>query len=164
MIDYARFASPLGTILAAARDGALIRLDFEDAKYAPRVVPGWRHASEAKPFADCERQLAEYFDGKRHHFDLPFAFEGTGFQQRVWNAIARIEYGRTITYAELAARAGAAGSARAAGAATGRNPIAIVVPCHRVVGSDGALTGYAGGLARKTRLLEIEGVLLEATA
>jgi len=81
----------------------------------------------------------------------------------VWEEIARIGYGRTITYAQLAARSGASGSARAAGAATGRNPIAIVIPCHRVVGSSGALTGYAGGLARKTRLLEIEGVLLEAT-
>ncbi|HLQ04286.1 MAG TPA: methylated-DNA--[protein]-cysteine S-methyltransferase [Verrucomicrobiae bacterium] len=160
MIDYARFASPLGTILAAAVDGALIRLDFEDAKYAPRVASGWRHAPRAKPFAECERQLAEYFAGKRQRFDLPLAAAGTEFQKRVWAGIARIPYGRTLTYGELAARALAPGSARAAGAATGRNPIAIVVPCHRVVGSDGSLTGYAGGLARKTRLLEIEGVLL----
>jgi len=160
MIDYARFASPLGTILAAAKDGALVRLDFEDAKYAPRVAAGWRHAPNAQPFAQCERQLAEYFAGKRQRFDLPLAAAGTEFQKRIWSGIARIAYGRTITYGELAARAGAAGSARAAGAATGRNPIAIVVPCHRVVGSDGSLTGYAGGLARKTRLLEIEGVLL----
>ena len=124
------------------------------------MAPGWRHAPHAKPFAECERQLAEYFAGKRQRFDLPLAAAGTEFQKRIWSGIARIAYGRTITYAELAARSGAAGSARAAGAATGRNPIAIVVPCHRVVGSDGSLTGYAGGLARKTRLLEIEGVLL----
>jgi len=163
MIEYARFASPLGTILAAAEDGALVRLDFEDAKYAPRVVEGWRHAPRARLFQDCERQLAEYFAGERQRFDLRLAPRGTPFQERVWEEIARIGYGRTISYAQLAARSGASGSARAAGAATGRNPIAIVIPCHRVVGSSGALTGYAGGLARKTRLLEIEGVLLEAT-
>jgi len=165
MIDYARFDSPLGTILAAARGGALVRLDFEDAKYAPRLVEGWRAAPPgAALFAECGRQLGEYFAGERHAFDLPIHFEGTPFQQRVWKQIERIQYGHTITYSELARRAGASGSARAAGAATGRNPIAIVVPCHRVLGSGGALTGYAGGLARKTRLLEIEGVLLEATA
>jgi methylated-DNA-[protein]-cysteine S-methyltransferase len=163
MIEYARFASPLGTILAAAEDGALIRLDFEDAKYAPRVVEAWRHAPRARLFQDSERQLAEYFAGERQRFDLRLAPRGTPFQERVWEEIARIGYGRTITYAQLAARSGASGSARAAGAATGRNPIAIVIPCHRVLGSSGALTGYAGGLARKTRLLEIEGVLLEAT-
>lgn len=164
MTDYARFDSPLGTILAAADGGALIRLDFEDAKYAPRVAEGWRHTPRAPLFAGCERQLAEYFAGKRRAFDLPFAFAGTAFQRRVWTEIARIPYGRTITYSQLAQGAGAAGAARAAGAATGRNPIAIVVPCHRVIGSDGALTGYAGGLARKIRLLEIEKVRLEATA
>ena len=163
MTDYARFTSPLGTILAAADQGALIRLDFEDAKYAPRVADGWRHTPDAALFVRCEQQLRDYFAGKRRDFDLPIAFAGTDFQKRVWDQIARIPYGRTITYSQLAQRAGARGSARAAGAATGRNPIAIVVPCHRVLGSDGALTGYAGGLARKTRLLEIEGVLLEAT-
>jgi len=163
MIEYARFASPLGTILAAAEDGALVRLDFEDAKYAPRVVEAWHHAPRARLFQDCERQLGEYFAGERQRFDLRLAPRGTPFQERVWEEIARIGYGRTITYAQLAARSGASGSARAAGAATGRNPIAIVIPCHRVLGSSGALTGYAGGLARKTRLLEIEGVLLEAT-
>ena len=164
MIEYARFASPLGTILAAADNGALIRLDFEDAKYAPRVVDGWQHAPRARHFVECERQLADYFAGKRQDFDLELAPRGTPFQERVWKEIARIGYGRTITYSQLAARAGASGSARAAGAATGRNPIAIVIPCHRVLGSDGALTGYAGGLGRKLRLLEMEKVRLEATA
>jgi methylated-DNA-[protein]-cysteine S-methyltransferase len=90
--------------------------------------------------------------------------QGTPFQQRVWQEIARIPFGATLTYAELALRAGAAGSARAAGAATGRNPHSIVVPCHRVVGAHGSLTGYAGGLERKARLLEIEGVLQGAPA
>ena len=90
---------------------------------------------------------------------VALAPEGTEFQRRVWTEIGRIPHGETLTYAQLAARAGASGSARAAGAATGRNPISIVVPCHRVLGSDGSLTGYAGGLERKTKLLEIEGVL-----
>ena len=156
MIEYARFSSPLGTMLAAAEDGALIRLDFEDAKYAPRVVQGWHHAPHAKFFEEAERQLAEYFAGKRQRFELVLAPRGTPFQERVWAEIARIGYGRTITYAELAKRTGATGSARAAGAATGRNPIAIVIPCHRVIGADGTLTGYAGGLPRKQALLALE--------
>src|SRR5690349_6385560 len=106
---------------------------------------------------ECARQLDEYLDGRRESFDLPLAARGTPFQRRVWNEIARIGHGETITYAELARRAGAPGCARAAGAATGRNPHSIVVPCHRVVGSAGALTGYAGGLDRKARLLALEG-------
>jgi methylated-DNA-[protein]-cysteine S-methyltransferase len=108
---------------------------------------------------ECARQVRDFLDGKRKSFDLVLAAEGTPFQQRVWQEIARIPFGETLSYAQLAARAGAPGSARAAGAATGRNPHSIVVPCHRVVGTDGSLTGYAGGLERKTRLLEIEGVL-----
>jgi methylated-DNA-[protein]-cysteine S-methyltransferase len=103
--------------------------------------------------------MAEYFAGRRDTFDLPVAAHGTEFQQSVWREIARVPFGKTITYAELARRAGAPGSARAAGAATGRNPIAVAIPCHRIVGADGSLTGYAGGLPRKTRLLELEGVL-----
>ncbi len=102
---------------------------------------------------ECAEQLADYFAGKRQCFDLPVAPRGTPFQQRVWREIAKVPFGETITYAELAARAGSPGSARAAGAATGRNPLAIVVPCHRIVGTDGALTGYAGGLPRKEKLL-----------
>ncbi|MGE5617209.1 MAG: methylated-DNA--[protein]-cysteine S-methyltransferase, partial [Bacillota bacterium] len=102
------------------------------------------------------RQLADYFEGKRRGFEMPAVAKGTPFQQRIWKEIARIPYGETITYAELARRAGAPGSARAAGAATGRNPLSIVVPCHRVVGSGGSLTGYAGGLDRKEKLLTLE--------
>ena len=159
MIRFARIATPQGTLLATARDGALTGLYFEGQKYFPRVDPAWREDPQAAPLAECARQVGEYFEATRTGFDLPLAPEGTDFQRRVWNEIARIPYGETITYSELAARAGAPGSARAAGAATGRNPISIVVPCHRVVGTDGSLTGYAGGLHRKTRLLEIEGVL-----
>jgi methylated-DNA-[protein]-cysteine S-methyltransferase len=113
---------------------------------------------------DCVRQVAEYFAGTRRRFELALGAEGTPFQRRVWDQIARIPYGKTITYADLAARSGAPGSARAAGAATGRNPLAIVVPCHRVVGARGELTGYAGGVPRKARLLALEGAREELFA
>lgn len=159
MIRYTRFATPLGALLALAEDGFITRLDFVDAKYAPAVDAEWEEAPADRALADCARQLGSYFDGSRRDFDLPLAPRGTEFQRRVWREIAGVAYGETITYAELARRAGAPGAARAAGAATGRNPIGIVVPCHRIVRGGGGLAGYAGGLARKTRLLEIEGVL-----
>jgi len=159
MTRYARIPTPQGTLLATARDGALTGLYFESQKYFPRIDPAWQEDPGAAPLAECARQVREYFAGTRTIFDLPLAAEGTDFQRRVWKEIARIPYGETITYSQLASRAGAPGSARAAGAATGRNPISIVVPCHRVVGADGSLTGYAGGLHRKTGLLEIEGAL-----
>ena len=122
----------------------------------------WKEDPAAAPIAECRRQIEQYLEGKRQSFDLPLAPEGTQFQRRVWIEIARIPYGETLTYAQLAARAGAPGSARAAGAAPGRNPISIIVPCHRVIGSNGSLTGYAGGLERKTKLLEIEDALAGA--
>jgi methylated-DNA-[protein]-cysteine S-methyltransferase len=159
MIRYARFSTPLGAAFATAVGGALTGIHFDDEKYAPAIPAEWREDPGHAPLAECARQLADYFEGKRQCFDLPLAPEGTEFQQRVWREIARIPYGETLTYAELATRAGAPGAARAAGAATGRNPLTIVVPCHRVLGSDGSLTGYAGGIGRKTRLLEIEGAL-----
>lgn len=159
MIRYARFITPLGTILATAVGGALTSINFDDAKYTPEIDNGWKEDPSSPPLRECARQLQDFFEGKRQCFDLPIAPEGTAFQKRVWQEIARVPFGETITYAQLAARAGSPGSARAAGAATGRNPIAIVVPCHRIVGTDGSLTGYAGGLERKTKLLEIEGVL-----
>ena len=159
MIRYARLMTPLGTLIATAVGGALTGLYYEGGRHAPSVSREWKEDPASAPIAKCARQLAEYLDGRRQCFDLPLAPEGSQFQRRVWIEIARIPFGETITYAELAARAGAPGSARAAGAATGRNPLSIVVPCHRVVGSDGSLTGYAGGLERKTKLLELEGAL-----
>ncbi|MGE0356270.1 MAG: methylated-DNA--[protein]-cysteine S-methyltransferase [Burkholderiales bacterium] len=156
MIRFARLKTPLGTLVAIAAGGALTGLHFEGARHAPAVAPEWREDPQASPLRECAEQIADYFAGKRLCFDLPVAAEGTPFQSRVWREIAKVPFGETITYAELAARAGAPGSARAAGAATGRNPLAIVVPCHRIVASDGALTGYAGGLERKARLLGLE--------
>jgi methylated-DNA-[protein]-cysteine S-methyltransferase len=156
MIRYTRLETPIGTLLATAKDGTLTGLYFDRGRHVPPIGDDWIEDSNAKPFDECARQVREYLHGDRRSFDLPLAPEGSAFQRKVWIEIARIPYGRTITYAELAKRAGAPGSARAAGAATGRNPISIVVPCHRVVGADGSLTGYAGGVARKAKLLEIE--------
>lgn len=162
MTRYARIATPLGTLIAVAEDEALVTLEFEGGKHEVEVRSDWREDPRATPLRATVTQVAEYFAGARREFDLPLAPAGTDFQKRVWREIARIPFGKTLSYAELARRAGAPDSARAAGAATGRNPLAIVVPCHRVVGSDGSLTGYAGGIDRKVRLLELEGALAGA--
>lgn len=159
MTRYAKFHTPLGAVLATAEGGFVTSVNFIAAKYAPSLGKDWEEDPHSSPLKECAEQLADYFAGIRQRFDLPVAPRGTPFQERVWREIARVPCGQTITYSELASRAGAPGSARAAGAATGRNPISIVVPCHRIVGADGSLTGYAGGLARKRKLLEIEGVL-----
>lgn len=164
MTRFARLATPLGPMLAVAQDAVLVALDFADAKYAPAVDPAWAEDPAWPLLRDCAVQLAEYFAGERGRFDLPLAPRGTPFQRRVWQEIANVPYGTTITYAELARRAGRPGSAHAVGAATGRNPLALVVPCHRIVATGGALTGYAGGLDRKARLLELEGALAKAAA
>jgi len=159
MIRYARLKTPIGTLLATAKDGALTGLYFDRQRHAPQIGDEWVEDTHAAPFDECARQLREYAEGIRHEFDLPLAPEGSEFQRSVWTVIAGIPYGETLTYAELAKRAGAPGKARAAGAATGRNPISVIIPCHRVVGSDGSLTGYAGGVPRKAKLLELEGAL-----
>ncbi len=162
MIRYARLATPLGPMIALEEEGRLRGLDFTDAKYAVRIEASWIEAPRTDVLRACAAQLAEYFAGERGRFDLPLAPRGTAFQQAVWREISRVPYGETIAYGELAARAGAPGSARAAGAATGRNPLAIVIPCHRIVAGDGALTGYAGGLGRKVKLLALEKGPVEA--
>jgi len=164
MIRFARFATPLGRVYATADAHGLTGLYFEGGRHAPAPDPEWIADDEAPLFRECARQLGDYLAGRRRAFDLPLAPRGTAFQVRVWDEIARIPYGATLSYAQLAQRAGAAGAARAVGAATGRNPLSIIVPCHRVVGSGGELTGYAGGLERKTRLLQIEGAIETALA
>jgi len=157
MTRYTLIRTPFGTMLATAEGDSLTGLHFHGGRHAPKIARDWIEDAAAKPLRDCAAQIAGYLEGKRKSFDLALAADGTPFQRRVWNEIARIPYGKTITYAELAKRAGSPGSARAAGAATGRNPHSIIVPCHRVVGSGGSLTGYAGGLDRKARLLALEG-------
>lgn len=159
MICHHRFATPLGMMFATALGGALTGVYFEGGRHAPALAPHWVEDPDAEPLVAVRKQLLEYLSGLRLRFEVALAPQGTSFQQRVWSEIARIPYGEVITYAELARRAGAPGCARAAGAATGRNPLSIVVPCHRVVGSGGALTGYAGGLERKSALLALENPL-----
>jgi methylated-DNA-[protein]-cysteine S-methyltransferase len=153
---YDYFQSPHGRMLLVADDNALASVSFAGQKYAPRVDKGWTRDGAHAPIAKAKRELAEYFAGRRKRFSVKLSPQGTPFQRKVWKAIAGVAFGRTIPYAELARRAGRPGSARAAGAATGRNPLGIIVPCHRIVGSNGSLTGYAGGLAKKRALLELE--------
>lgn len=155
-MNYTIVESPLGKILLVAAGGALAGLYFVGQRYEPEIGPDWRRGDDAPPFPAARRWLNAYFSGKEPVSRPPLAPQGTPFQQRVWREIARIPRGQTITYAELAKRAGNPTAVRAAGAATGRNPISLIVPCHRVVGSDGSLTGYAGGLERKRRLLALE--------
>ena len=153
---YDVMESPVGELLLTATDEGLAGVRFEP--HGDRPGGGWRRDPAA--LGPAREQLEAYFDGRLTEFTLPLAPRGTPFQRAVWKAIAGVGFGRTIPYAELARRAGSPGSARAVGAATGRNPIGIIVPCHRIVGSNGALTGYAGGLAKKRALLALEGLNL----
>jgi methylated-DNA-[protein]-cysteine S-methyltransferase len=161
MLYYDFYESPHGQMLLVAREEALSGVYFDAQKYHPRIGAEWRHDPRHAPLAQARRELAEYFHEGRQRFETAVAPEGTAFQRLIWKAISTVEFGRTITYGELAQRAGVPGSARAAGAATGRNPLTIIVPCHRIVGSSGALTGYAGGLARKRALLALESGMPE---
>jgi methylated-DNA-[protein]-cysteine S-methyltransferase len=156
MTTYDYYDSPYGRMLLVADGSAISSVSFIGQKYAPRVQRDWQRDARHAPIRKAKRELAEYFGGRRKRFSLKLAPHGTPFQRAVWKAIAQVGFGRTIAYAELARRAGHPGSARAAGAATGRNPIGIIVPCHRIVGTNGSLTGYAGGLAKKRALLALE--------
>jgi methylated-DNA-[protein]-cysteine S-methyltransferase len=148
--------SPLGTILLTSDETALTGLYFQGQRYAPEPAPGWARRDDLPVFAWTRAWLAAYFAGHPARVDVPLVPRGTPFQRAVWQQIGRIPAGETIAYAELARRSGNAAAVRAAGAATGRNPISLLIPCHRVVGSDGSLTGYAGGLERKRWLLALE--------
>ena len=155
-VRYSWIASPLGNVLLVATGDGLRGVYFHDQKYVPTVDPAWKRDDDAPLLRAARRQIDEYFSGARDRFDLPLAPVGTPFQRAIWNAIAEVPRGATRTYTQLAARVGRPDCARAAGSATGRNPLSIIVPCHRIVGSDGSLTGYAGGLDRKRYLLAHE--------
>lgn len=146
--------SPIGELTVVAEDGALVGLYMTGHRPAPDPESFGERVDDALPAATA--QLAEYFAGERTAFDLPLAPRGTAFQQAVWAALRDIPYGETRSYGELAAALGRPGASRAVGLANGRNPISIVVPCHRVVGAGGKLTGYAGGMERKSWLLALE--------
>ena len=154
-----RYESPLGTMLLAATARGLAGVWFVGQKHGP-IEADWPEDASDPVLREAVAQLRAYFAGERQAFALPLDFAtGTPFQQSVWQALCAIPAGGTTSYAELARRLGRPQAARAIGAAVGRNPVSIVVPCHRVLGTGGALTGYAGGLDRKTALLRLEGAL-----
>lgn len=149
--------TPVGPLTLVARDGALTGLYMTDQRHRPPQESfGHPEEPDAEPFATTVRQLRAYFAGESTTFDLPMRLAGTPFQRRVWAALCDIPYGTTVSYGELAARIGKPSAARAVGLANGKNPIGIIVPCHRVVGATGSLTGYGGGLDRKRHLLDFE--------
>jgi methylated-DNA-[protein]-cysteine S-methyltransferase len=149
-----RHPSPIGELLLASEGEALTGLYLEERRPGPRGEAAWRE--DPGPFREVVAQLDAYFAGERTAFTLPLAPEGSAFQRAVWRALEGIPFGQTWSYRELAERVGRPGAARAVGSANARNPISIVVPCHRVIGSAGALTGYGGGLSRKRWLLDHE--------
>ncbi|WP_394764912.1 methylated-DNA--[protein]-cysteine S-methyltransferase [Stenotrophomonas sp.] len=154
-----RIDSPVGPLLLAADNNGLRHIEFRENRH-PADHGGW-HGGDSDLLRAAEAQLGEYFAGKRTTFDLPLAPRGSDFQVAVWRELARIPYGTSISYAQLAVRMGNANAMRAVGAANGRNPLPIVLPCHRVIGTDGALVGFGGGLPVKEYLLRLEGALPE---
>ncbi|RDS79815.1 methylated-DNA--[protein]-cysteine S-methyltransferase [Dyella monticola] len=154
IIWYDHMSTPIGSLLLAADASGLREVWFETGKHRRAPDPAWKHDPSKLTFA--RTQLDEYFAGTRKHFKLPLHPLGTSFQVTVWQALAKIPYGTTISYGELARRIGQPQAMRAVGAANGRNPLPIVLPCHRVIGSNGSLTGFGGGLPTKRFLLAME--------
>ena len=150
-----RYRSPLGPLLLVRTGNGLAGAWFEAQKHHPAPIAA-PVVDDDPLLARAAAQLAAYFDGAATRFDLPLDLVGTPFQTAVWRELLKIEPGRTCTYGDIARRIGQPSAGRAVGAAVGRNPVSVIVPCHRVVGSDGTLTGYAGGLERKTALLRLE--------
>ena len=155
----ARFPSPIGELVITASDSGLTGVWFPGKGPGAVARPDDEREPAGAVLARASEQLAEYFAGTRTTFDLPLDASGTAFERRVWDALRTVPYGTTLSYGELARRLGDPRATRAVGAANGKNPIPIIVPCHRVIGANGALTGFGGGLDRKRWLLEHEGAL-----
>jgi methylated-DNA-[protein]-cysteine S-methyltransferase len=153
-VYYSWFESPVGSLLLAGSSDRLKLVSFGVGSRARKVSPEWQLDNSA--FVEVVRQLQAYFAGERKNFDVALILEGTDFQKRVWTALRKIPYGETISYKELAEMIGSPKAVRAVGAANGANPIPIIIPCHRVIGNDGSLTGFGGGLSLKKQLLELE--------
>jgi methylated-DNA-[protein]-cysteine S-methyltransferase len=153
-MDYTRIESPVGPLLLVADASGLRQILFVNGRHPAKPELGWKE--NGSRFKETIRQLHAYFTGELEEFDLALAPEGTSFQQEVWRGLCEIPYGETISYGELARHLGNPNAARAVGLANGSNPIPIVIPCHRVIGSNGKLTGYGGGLPIKEKLLALE--------
>ncbi|MFD0375496.1 methylated-DNA--[protein]-cysteine S-methyltransferase [Streptomyces sp. NPDC127112] len=149
--------SPYGKLTLVATDGVLSGLYMTGQRHRPAEESfGERVAADEEPFPEVVRQLTAYFAGELTEFTVPVRLEGTAFQRSVWEQLVRIPYGQTWSYGRLAAELGKPGASRAVGLANGKNPVGIIVPCHRVIGASGSMTGYGGGIERKVRLLEFE--------
>ncbi len=153
-LQYTSMDSPIGELLLLGDEQAVHGLYMQDGRKPTRIASDWEN--NPAPFTDVQEQLDEYFDGRRTEFDVSLVMDGNPFERRVWSALREIPYGETVSYGEIARRVERPSAARAVGMANGRNPIAVIVPCHRVIGADGTLTGYGGGLERKQLLLELE--------
>jgi methylated-DNA-[protein]-cysteine S-methyltransferase len=158
-VAQSRIDTPLGPLAAVATARGLAGLWFDAQSHHPGLIDA-PHDGEHPWLRAAARGLAAYWRGEETAFEVPLDLHGTAFQRAVWQALLTIGRGRTRTYGDIATQVGAPAAVRAAGAAIGRNPVSIIVPCHRVIGRDGSLTGYAGGLERKLALLQLEGVLL----
>jgi methylated-DNA-[protein]-cysteine S-methyltransferase len=161
-IFFSRIDSPVGPLVLAASDEGLHGIEFQPSHHPVARDGDWREGDHPL-LRQAATELGEYFTGARRIFDLPLAPHGTTFQQAVWRMLATIPYGATLSYTELASRVGRPAAVRAVGAANGRNPLPIVLPCHRVIGANGSLTGFGGGLPTKRFLLELEGALPRET-
>jgi methylated-DNA-[protein]-cysteine S-methyltransferase len=159
---YSTIESPIGELLLVGDGDSLHRLSMQGGRHPLAINPHWERQDTR--FGEVRDQLAEYFDRARRTFDLRLALSGNPFELRVWQALREIPYGETVSYGRLAAAIGEPTAARAVGLANGRNPVALIVPCHRVIGADGALTGYGGGLERKRFLLDLEAGVLPLVA
>lgn len=156
MTHYTLMETPIGPLALTTNGDALTGLHLPDREGRETVDASWTRADDAPLLVEARRQLQAYFEGRLREFDLPLAPAGTAFRRKVWEELSRIPYGDTISYGEMARRIGQPGAARAVGLANGANPIAIILPCHRVIGASGKLVGYGGGLPRKEALLAFE--------
>ncbi len=163
-VFYTRVASPVGALLLASNGQALTDLHILSGQYVPAIASHWQASGDDAVLQQARQELTEYFAGQRQVFTLALAAQGTVFQQMAWQTLLRIPFGQTQSYGQQAAWMGKPKAVRAVGGANGKNPIAIVIPCHRVVGADGSLTGYSGGMAHKKFLLRHEGAWHEESS
>ena len=155
---YDEFETALGKVVTIAKEIGLMIVHIHSAENKDKFALPTGCVRNAEKLSEAKKQILEYLDGKRKNFDLPLCLEGTNFQLRVWSELRKIPYGQTVSYGEIAKRIGVAGASRAVGTACGRNPLAIVIPCHRVIASGGEIGGFASGLDVKRKLLQVEKV------